>query len=100
MGGAIDELLESGSAPATKACCACGGGTYAMVQVNGDTLLSLKITVTAMLVFICALSAAVLYYRRSYNKIAYASIETAATLGKRDSPVDLDETPADLEGAI
>merc|ERR1712060_477047 len=82
--------------PATEACCACGGGTVPFKQVKNQTALFLTVGSLISLFFILFLLATTCYYRRRYNKIAYAA-PGAATIGKIAVNEGPEELPEDSE---
>jgi len=74
---------------ALEACCACGGGTTPVQEVEVPAKHSkiLVASIVSSLVLACAMAASTVYYRRNYNKILYAQpgqehVRTA-TIGRK-----------------
>jgi len=65
--------FKSDTAPATVACCACGGGSAPVKEVQSKTskILIVSIGVSGFLAFV--LGGTAWYYRTNYNKILYAA---------------------------
>lgn len=79
--------FKSESMSAFEACCACGGGSVPIKEVEGKTSKILLASIVTSLFLACVLGASAWYYRTNYNKILYArpgqEHVTSATMGKK-----------------
>lgn len=87
--GDIDEFKSDG-ASALQACCACGGGSVPIKEVQGKTSKILIVSIGLSLLLACFLGVTSLYWRSNYNKIAYASVG-AKTIGRQEVHATADE---------
>lgn len=72
--GSFDQFSKD-DVSASDACCSCGGG--AMPEVGALNKVALGGSVLVALLLTCVLGGTALYYRQSYNKIAYGTLGDA-----------------------